>query len=380
MKPQGVSTAFALLAVLCVVLGLIHPRLPNISRRSYSYPSDVVNLTRALVNSGQDEPTYYAAEWLRAVNLSVTIHELNGTGRSNVVAVVPGSSTRDAKVVLFTHLDVVPGGPQLDLSGASGRLIGRGTTDARGIAAAMMVAAAEMRHPDVVLLLVTGEETTHDGVRHAFDNLGFADNITLVNGEPTEARIAKNQKGMLRFHVDVAGTACHSGYPHRGRSAILELLDFLNELRNAEWPCDDQGRRCTTLNIGQINAGQAANVVPGDAKAVISIRTIGNPDDMLGIVRNVAVKFENLQVHSVKSSPPIEFYVPERAAQKFGTISVAYNTDVSSVHGLYARAVLFGASTIELAHTVHEFVTVEDLKIMPPAYVEIVTELLEITE
>eukprot|EP00171_Calliarthron_tuberculosum_P016454 IDg16454t1 len=255
MGTVAVSVVSAVLGAILAVLALKSPSLQVWLRtelpvrqgrflgrplwRAVPYPVDVVNLTRAIVPLTEKDAATYAMRWLRSHNLATSLLPMPGA-RYNLLALAPGANVSDARVLLFTHLDLVPGGPPLDLSGANGRLVGRGTTDARGIAAAMMVAMSRLHDKRVALLLVTAEETDHSGIVASSKQLPFHPSITLLNGEPTEGKIATAQKGAVRLSITAEGVACHSGYPELGSSAILLLLDFLAELRRMEWPCVEE--------------------------------------------------------------------------------------------------------------------------------------------
>ncbi|MCX5760393.1 MAG: M20/M25/M40 family metallo-hydrolase, partial [Gemmatimonadetes bacterium] len=122
----------------------------------------------------------FVSRWLIARGWNVTLQEVSA-GRSNVWA-----SRRGGGVTLSTHLDTVPPyvPPRLDAD----RLYGRGACDAKGIAAAMLVAAdrlAEAGEERVDLLFVVGEERGSDGARAA--NQLDATSRYLINGEPTES-------------------------------------------------------------------------------------------------------------------------------------------------------------------------------------------------
>lgn len=385
---MGNRTAFVGTALLVIViaiiaspklytwLGISPPRFfSHLFLRTVSYPAHVVNVTRALVPLLEKDAASYADQWLEAHNLTTQILS-QSSARVNLLCLAHGAHVSDARVLLFTHLDVVPGGPPIELSGTNGRLVGRGTTDARGIAAAMMVAMSRLQDKRVALLLVTGEETDHSGIILASKQLEFDPSITLLNGEPTESKLATAQKGALKLQVQAKGVACHSAYPELGSSAILLLLDFLAELRRVEWPCID--KRCTTMNIGKIQGGKAANIVAGDAKADILFRLVTEPQIVVDLVEGAAKLFTGIHVGVVKKSPPVTFFVPPKAASRWGTQYVSYNTDVPYFSKPYRRAVLFGASSIHVAHTDDEYIKIHDLDSMPDAYVEITKELLDL--
>src|SRR5207253_8979737 len=117
------------------------------------------------------------------------------------------------------------------------RLYGRGSCDAKGIAAAMLAAADRLvgaGEQRVDLLFVVGEEKGSDGARAA--NHLQATSRFLVNGEPTESKLASGAKGSLRVTVRTRGREAHSAYAHLGRSAIEPLLDLLPTLRDLPLP------------------------------------------------------------------------------------------------------------------------------------------------
>src|SRR5688500_479596 len=103
------------------------------------------------------------------------------------------------EVTLSTHLDTVP--PYIPPRLEGDRLWGRGACDAKGIAASMIVAAERLRSrgAPVALLFVVGEEVTHDGAHAA--NAYPTSSRVLINGEPTEGRLATGTKGAMRFTI-----------------------------------------------------------------------------------------------------------------------------------------------------------------------------------
>src|SRR5665647_2899726 len=129
--------------------------------------ADVVALAAELLaipSTTRDEgrAVEFVARWLVARGWNVTVQEVT-PGRGNVWA-----SRRGGGVTLSTHLDTVPPyvPPRLD----GERLHGRGACDAKGIAAAMLVAADQLAvsgEERVDLLFVVGEEGGSDGARAA---------------------------------------------------------------------------------------------------------------------------------------------------------------------------------------------------------------------
>ena len=303
----------------------------------------------------------FVSRWLVARGWNVTIQEVT-PGRSNVWASRAGGG-----VTLSTHLDTVPPfvAPRLD----GERLLGRGACDAKGIAAAMMIAAdrlADAGERRVDLLLLVGEENGSDGARAA--NQLAATSRFLINGEPTESRLASGAKGSLRVTVRVRGREAHSAYPHLGQSAIEPLLDLLPTLRSLKLPTDPL-LGSTTANIGVIRGGVAANVVPAMAEAEIMFRLVGPVDDVKRAIEQWADGKAEIEYGS---------YIP---AQHFHTVPgieaapVAYTSDIPLL-GRWGTPLLFGPGSIHVAHTPDEFIELRELRSSVDTYERLVRTLL----
>ena len=163
---------------------------------------DVVALAAELLaiesSSGNESRIVdFVSRWLISRGWNVTVQEVTDR-RGNIWASRAGGG-----VTLSTHLDTVPPFVPPRLDGA--RLYGRGACDAKGIAAAMLVAAdalAAEGEDRVDLLLLVGEEKNSDGARAA--NRLPATSRFLVNGEPTESKLASGAKGSLQGQADHA--------------------------------------------------------------------------------------------------------------------------------------------------------------------------------
>src|SRR5918998_818846 len=210
---------------------------------------DVVALTAELLgipsSSGAEQGAVdFVSRWLVARGWNVTLQEVT-RGRANIWASRGGRG-----VTLSTHPDTVP--PYFPPRLTGDRLFGRGASDAKGIAAAMMVAADALAADGegrVDLLFVVGEEKGSDGARAA--NHLPATSRFLVNGEPTESKLASGAKGSLRVTVRTRGRAAHSAYAHLGQSAIEPMLERLPTVKTLEFP-NDAALGPTTVNIGTI--------------------------------------------------------------------------------------------------------------------------------
>lgn len=328
--------------------------------------SDVVALASELLaiesTTGRERDAVdFVSRWLVARGWNVSLQEVE-PGRSNVWATRKGGG-----VTLSTHLDTVPPfiPPRLD----GNRLYGRGACDAKGIAAAMMMAAqrlADQGEERVDLLFVVGEEKGSPGARAA--NRLPATSKYLVNGEPTESKLASGCKGAQRVIVRVRGREAHSAYAHLGSSALEPLLELLPRLKQLKLPVDDVLGE-TTYNIGVLRAGTEANIVPGLAEAELMIRLVGD----VAPVKQAFAAWAGDKAELVWGS-----HIP---AQRFDVLSgfevepVAYTSDIPLLDK-WGSPLLFGPGSIHVAHTPLEYIDVAELEASVDAYARIVRTLL----
>jgi acetylornithine deacetylase len=249
------------------------------------------------------------------------------------------------------------------------RLTGRGAADAKGIAAAMLSAAdrlAQNGEERVDLLFVVGEEKGSDGARTA--NRLPATSRFLVNGEPTESKLASGAKGSQRVTVRIRGKAAHSAYAHLGRSAIEPMLQLLPTVHDLSLPADSV-LGDTTVNIGTIRGGTEANIVPALCEAELMFRLVGAVEPL-----------RDMLVEWARGKAELEWgsYIP---AQHFHTIQgfevapVAYTTDIPLLNR-WGRPLLFGPGSIHVAHTPDEYIDVRELRAAVDSYDRIVRSLL----
>ena len=328
--------------------------------------TDVVALAAELL--AIESPTFaegaaveFVARRLVARGWNVTLQEVS-PGRANVWA-----SRRGGGVTLSTHLDTVPPyvPPRLD----GDRLYGRGACDAKGIAAAMIAAAEHLvdaGEERVDLLLVVGEEKGSDGARLA--NGLPATSRFLVNGEPTDSRLATGAKGSLRVTLRTRGRAAHSAYAHLGRSAIEPMLALLPTVRDVDLPRDEVLGE-TTVNVGTIRGGTEANVVPEHAEAELMFRLVGPVEDVKAAVERWVDGRAEIQYGS--TIPAQRFHT----IAGFETAPMAYTTDIPLL-SRWGTPLLFGPGSIHVAHTPDEYVSVQELRDAVLAYERIARALL----
>ena len=328
---------------------------------------DALELTRSLVAletpTGAEGPaTDFLDAALRHAGYRV-VRQPVSPGRQNLYAY------RDPPALVFsTHLDTVP--PYIPLSEDGESIHGRGSCDAKGLAAAMVAAAerlAERGERRIGLLFVVGEENGSDGALAAA-NLGPRGRF-LINGEPTENRLSIGQKGSLRVDLQAAGRAAHSAYPDEGVSAIAALLDTIERIRRMPLPTDPLLGE-STLNLGLIGGGVAPNVIPPAASAQILIRTV-EPTGQL----KKAIKALLAPGVTVDFRVDLPFYKGGAAPVGWETTVVSYASDLPFLEPWGERYQL-GPGTIRVAHTSQEHIRKADLLRGVDLYVRLASDLL----
>ena len=261
--------------------------------------------------------------------------------------------TDDPKLVYSTHVDTVP--PFIGPRTEGDKIYGRGACDTKGGIVAMAQAGRrllEQGYEDFGYLFVVGEEVDHIGAKVAADLDLSPERIVLC--EPTRNRVVAAQKGMLKLVLETEGVAGHSAYPDRGVSAVHRLLDAVEALRSYQWP-EDELLGPTTLNVGTIEGGVAANVFAASAKAQVLFRTVSDTAELLDKVKELIGPHAHIAM-SVYNDP-VFFEPPEDVA----ACTVPFNTDASYLSAL-APIWLVGPGDIECAHSDHEHIELDSLE------------------
>jgi acetylornithine deacetylase len=328
---------------------------------------DALELTRALVAletpTGSEGPaTDFLDGTLRHAGYQ-TVRQPVTAGRYNLYAY------REPPALVFsTHLDTVP--PYVPFSEDAESIHGRGSCDAKGLAAAMVTAAERLAargERRIGLLFLVGEENGSDGARAAAE-LGPKGRF-LINGEPTENRLSIGQKGSLRVDLAATGRAAHSAYPDEGVSAIDALLDTIQRIRLMRLPRDPL-LGPSTLNLGLIAGGVAPNVIPPAASAQLLIRTVEPTEALKTAIRELLAPGVSVQC-------PVELPCHKGGCAPPGwdTTVVSYASDLPFLAAWGERYQL-GPGTIRVAHTSHEHIRKADLLRGVDLYERLASDLL----
>ena len=338
---------------------------------------NVFELTRSLVDiESTSDQEASVAEYIFAylAKLAAGTH-----GLVERMDVPPGATARSGPrfnvfahwgtpaVTLSTHMDTVP--PYFASREDTDFIYGRGACDAKGIMAAMVAAAERLLGLGVRnfgLLFVVGEERSSAGAMAAARSPRGS--RYLVNGEPTESKLALASKGIMRLEVTATGKMAHSAYPGLGDSAIDKLLDALAAMRRVPLPTDPL-LGPSTLNIGTIAGGRAPNVIPDAAKAELLLRLVSDPAPLR---QAFTAAGSQVEVKDVLCIPAMCF----ESLDGLPTSTVAFTTDIPVFGGAWGKPLLFGPGSIQVAHTLDERIAKRELAESVETYAKIVKQLL----
>jgi acetylornithine deacetylase len=269
------------------------------------------------------------------------------------------------EVVLSTHMDTVP--PFISSSEDDLYLYGRGACDAKGIMAAQLAAAERLREAGVAaaLLFVVGEERDSAGAREA--NLHPKGSRFLINGEPTDNRLALASKGALRAEVRARGTMAHSAYPELGDSAVHKLVRALDRVLDLELPQVD-GIGPSTLNIGIIEGGRAPNVIADAASAAVLVRLVGPSQETREAIEQAVAGLA--EVEFTLEIP----FVRMRQVEGLDTMVAAFTTDIPALTA-WGEPFLLGPGSIHVAHTPFEKIAKSELLAAVDLYFDLAQRL-----
>jgi acetylornithine deacetylase len=283
--------------------------------------------------------------------------------RWNVYAGIHGQTP---DLVFSTHMDTVP--PHIPFTEDEEFMYGRGVSDAKGIIAAQCAAAEALQKEGfrIGLLFVSGEERDSAGAILA--NQSPRGSRFLVNGEPTDNRLALASKGALRVVFRATGKMAHSAYPELGDSAVHKLIKVLAKLLELQLPLtEDVGP--STLNVGLIHGGHAPNVIADKAEAQVLIRLVSDSGPIRAAIVEAAAGLAD-----VDFTLEIPF-VRLRAVEGLPTMIAKFTTDIPKLSN-WGEPLLLGPGSIHVAHTPYEKLAKKELFEAIELYIRVAKQLL----
>ncbi|KAK4124348.1 Zn-dependent exopeptidase [Parathielavia appendiculata] len=382
-----------------------------------SYRVSLLTLHRDLVNipsiSGSEaDVALFLEKCLTRLNFTVTLQPLprhvSSPARFNVIAWpgrdhIPPTPLHN-RVLITSHIDVVPPFLPYALNSThippsqplnfttlhpSTLISGRGSVDAKGSVAAQITAitlllqSGSIPRDSIALLFVVGEEVGGKGMKYFSSSLQHSSPPqklkAAVFGEPTEGKLACGHKGIASATVVATGKAGHSGYPWLGKSATAVLVRGLGRLLDAELGSSERYGN-TTVNVGVIEGGVAANVIAKEARARLAVRVAAGDrrtgaeivgERMRRVLKEVDSEALTLEVGG--GYGPVEC---ECDVDGFETMVANYGTDVPNLEGDHV-SYLYGPGSILVAHGDDEGLTIKDLEDAVEGYKRLIKHVVE---
>lgn len=298
-------------------------------------------------------------------------------GRPNVIAVVPGKSSR--RVILEAHVDTasITGMtiPPFEPEVSEGLMYGRGSCDTKAGLAAMMHATAaiagEQPPCEVWMVAAADEEYAFRGVARLCEGLQAE---AAVVSEPTDLRAVIATKGCLRWTIHTRGKAAHSSKPHLGRNAINDMARVLLELEKEAEKLEKKSHALVgspTVNAGTIRGGVQVNFVPDSCSIEVDRRLIPGEQGK-DVLASYRAMLDRLSVEAEMDTPMLEDYPLETPASS-AVASVAcsvlkelglddrpagvpYGSDASKLSRAGVPSIVLGPGSIDQAHAAVEYV------------------------
>jgi len=362
----------------------------------------VVMLTKKFVQFDTQNPpgkekelAQYVEEYLRSLGLNTELLDFL-PNRPNLFAEYKVND-KGKKFLFDGHLDTVPVGNSSlwtvdPFSGTlkEGKIFGRGAADMKGSIAAFVHALETLIDSGVELngsvhmLLTSDEEISALGTRE-FLKKGYSADASIV-GEPSCLEVNVAHKGVARWRLKILGKSTHASTPEEGVNAIYKMAKVLNELEKLAKSYSMSSRQHPllgkpTLNVGTIVGGTKDNIVPDFCEITIDRRLL--PGDRVEEVErefnqllsrlasdDPSLKFELKLYHSHNpaETPPnhpfvilanlcVEKVLGERRPVK----GFQATTEMSHLVEAGIPSIILGAGDIKVAHTVDEYVLVDEL-------------------
>jgi len=349
------------------------------------------DITRAQVPYGEQRVADFVQRHFESLGLAVKRHEVL-PGRENVLVFLPGSDSSLQPVLLEAHMDTVdvqgmdsPFAPSIRQE----RVYGRGACDTKASLAVMMHTVSELATDDVdlprgcVLAATADEEYGMRGARRlVLDGSGFC---AAIVGEPTGLQLVTAHDGQMYVRLAAHGKAAHTSNPQNGVNAIYIIKDLVDVLlrRSGEEYCGREHSLCgpPKLTVSMVKGGISEHIVPDYCEITIDCRVIPGETcgEVLGEIKGWAdqdlaaadrQRITFAEPH--KAEPPMETPTDHPLVQgmrdaashvlgRAEVVGVAYNTNASHYAAAGIPCVVFGPGYIAQAHSVEEYVEIEQL-------------------
>lgn len=330
------------------------------------------------------------------------------------------------KVLFDAHIDTVPAEDSEKWShdpfGAvieDGRIYGRGTSDMKGSLSAMIIAAKYFAKdnnkdfPGEIYISGVVHEECFEGV--ASRNISeYVKPDYVVIGEASHLNLKIGQRGRAEVVVETFGVPAHSANPEKGVNAVYSMAEIINKLQEIPYEEDEfLGKGILELTDIKSSPYPGASVVPSYCKATYDRRLlVGETKE--SVLKPIVELIEELK----KNKPNVDYKVSyARGKEKCHTGAIiegerffpawCYDENEVFVKNTYEKlksigimpkitnysfctngshyageagikTIGFGPSKENIAHTIDEYIEIDQLEKACKGYYVIMNSLLEL--
>jgi acetylornithine deacetylase/succinyl-diaminopimelate desuccinylase-like protein len=313
-------------------------------------------------------------------------------GRRNALATVAGRDPTK-RVLFVAHMDTVPVQGWRDAAfiplRQGRRLIGRGSADTKASLAAMLIALDSIKLRSPGATVVVAGSVDEEFLKSGADRLAERQPrfTAAVIGEPTNLELVVAHKGSVRWTIEARGRAAHSSQPHLGVNAINAMSTVIQRLRAYARELEQRPHQLVgppTLTVSLIKGGSDICTVPDRCEISLDRRLIPGEspiaakqeiDQLIAALIRSEAGIEVVSSAPLIEDPPVGTItdkhlveVSQQACRRHAGTGepkgVPFGTDASRLAAAGIPCIIVGPGSIEQAHTVGEFV---DLNQLAPA-------------
>lgn len=385
----------------------------------------VVELCRKLVQqksySGEEKGV---TEVLEAGMKQAGFDEVTMDRYGNIIGCIKGK--RPGKKILFDgHIDTVPVTDvdkweyqPFEAQIHDGRIYGRGTSDMKGAVAAMTCAAANFAEDndrdfagEIYVAGVVHEECFEGVAAREISKAVQPDYVVI--GEASQLNLKIGQRGRAEIVIETIGKPCHSANPEKGINAVYKMAKVIEAIRSLK-PTNHPVLGDGILELTDIKSAPypGASVVPEYCRATYDRRLLVGEtkesvmapiqelldkmmaeDEQLKVKASYAVGQEKCHTGNIiegerffpgwlydKEDDFIQAVYAKLQENGFQPDITQYNFCTNGSH--YAgeagiKTFGLGPSRENLAHTVNEYIEVEQLTKVTECYYSVMEALLK---
>lgn len=321
---------------------------------------------------------------------------LDDTGqKANLFATI--GPARPDGVILSGHTDVVPVADQqwtsdpFVLTRREGRLYGRGTADMKAFIAcslaALEFATIDALERPIHLAFSYDEEVGCLGspplIEHIYSTIALP--AVAIIGEPSTMRIIGSHKSVNIYKVEVFGVPAHSSAAHLGLSANAIAIGLMNNLMEIAEALTAEDMRnpdfqppFSTLTVGLMKGGTAANILAAEASFIFDLRSLPehDPDEVLkpfyAQIDTIRAAYPSARItfEPLAAVPPLARVLDSKAeavvravgGDNSDMIAASFGAEAGQFQQAGFSTVICGPGSIDQAHQADEFIEISEIE------------------